>query len=167
MKKTIVSILLIFSFWNVFGQNEKPLREAFTLTLAIDGKQFYEQKVEESPYFVKDQILQIYPGETLLVEVETKKKAITSMKVVKENLNPDKTLKIEFKQMVKDSISKSMILVIDNPFKRKLKYEALMYIVGHNQWIETNVIPVGGFLSSYESWPDVIITLALSDWKLI
>ena len=59
-----------------------------------------------------------------------------------------------------------MMLKIVNPFKKDLEYKAMMFIVGHNQWINTNVLPVKSKLTGYETWSDVIITLVLSEWKL-
>jgi hypothetical protein len=88
------------------------------------------------------------------------------MKVVKENLNPEKTIKIEFTQTVKDRKSEMMMLEIVNPFKKDLEYKAMMFIVGHDKWISTSVLPVKAKLTGYETWPDVIITLVLTEWKL-
>lgn len=163
--RTFLTILLCTSFAFVFGQNEKTNRDEFTLRLPVNGEQFYEQKVEKSPYFVKENVLQIYPGEKLFIEVETAKSEIISMKVVKDNLNPQKTILIEFTQAAKDRKSESMMLKIVNPFDKDLEYKAMMYIVGHDKWINTNVYPVRAKLTSFEMWRDVIITLVLTDWK--
>jgi hypothetical protein len=154
------------SFAFAFSQNEKTTREAFTLKVLVDGDQFYEQKIISSPYFVKENVLQIYPGEKLFIEAEITKKEITSMKVVKENLNPEKTIEIEFSQTTKDRKSESMMLEIVNPFKKDLEYKAMMFIVGHDKWINTNVFPVKAKLIGYETWSDVIISLVLSDWTI-
>jgi hypothetical protein len=135
------------------------------LKLPVNGEQFYEQKVKSTPYFVKDRVLQIYPGEKLFIEVETDQKEITSMKVVKENLNPEKTIVIEFTQTVKDKKSEMMTLKVVNPFNKDLEYKAMMYLVGHDKWKSTNVLTVKSKLTGYEMWADVIITLVLSDWK--
>jgi hypothetical protein len=51
--KTVVTLLSIIICINSYAQNETPLRSAFTLKLPVDGKQFYEQEVPESPFFVK------------------------------------------------------------------------------------------------------------------
>ena len=136
------------------------------MELPVDGELFYEQKVESSPYFVKENVLQIYPGEKLFIEVEISKKKITSMKVVKDNLNSEFTIEVSLTQTVKDNKNKGMMLHIVNPFKKDLEYKAMMFIVGHDQWINTNVLPIKSGLSNYEMWPDVIITLILSDWEL-
>ena len=166
MRTKIILILLFgISFSNIFAQNEKLSREAYTLKLPVSEDEFYEQKVMKSPYFVKDNILQLYPGEKLFIEVETNKNKIISMKSVKENINPQKTIIIEFTQNTKDRKSELMMLKIENPFEKDLEYKAMIFIVGHDKWINTNVYPVKAKLTGYETWSDVIITLALSDWK--
>lgn len=164
--RAIMTILLSLSFAFTYAQNEKGKRDSFTLKLPVDGEQYYEQKVESSPYFVKENVLQIYPGEKLFIEVEIDKKEITSMKVVKENLNPDKTIEIELTQKVKDRKNEMIMLKVVNPFKKDLEYKAMMFIVGHDKWINTNVLPVKAKLTGYETWSDVIITLVLTEWKL-
>ncbi len=163
--RTFLTILLCTSFALAFGQNDKAYRDEFTLKLPVNGAQFYEQKVDKSPYFVKENVLQIYPGENLFIEVEKTKTEITSMKVVKENLNPQKTIIVEFTQTTKERKSESMTLKIVNPFDKDLEYKAMMFIVGHDKWIDTNVYPVRAKLTSFEMWSDVIITLVLTDWK--
>lgn len=166
MRIIILTLLLSINFASIYSQNEKTNREGFSLKLPVDGEQYYEQQVEPTPYFVKEKVLQIYPGEKLFIEVEVNKKEITSMKVVKENLNPNKTIEIKLSQTVEDNKNKGTMLKITNPFKKDLEYKAMMFIVGHDQWVETNVFPIQAELTGYEMWSDVIITLVLSDWKL-
>lgn len=150
-KGTLLTVILGISFAFTYAQNEKTNREEFILKLPVDEKQFYQQKIENTPYFVKENVLQIYPGEKLFIEVEVNKKEITSMKVVKENLNPERTIKIEFTQTTKDRKSESMMLEVDNPFTKDLEYKAIMFIVGHDQWINTNVLPVKAKLIGFET----------------
>jgi len=164
--KILLTILLSLTLGISYAQNEKTNREEYILKLPVDGEQFYEQKVENSPYFVKENVLQIYPGEKLLIEVKIKKKEFISMKVVKKNLNPEKTIEMEFIQNTKDKKSESMMLKVVNPFKKELEYKAMMFDVGNNQWIHTSIIPVQPKLTGYETLTDVIITIVLSDWKL-
>jgi len=164
--KLLLTILLSLSFTFTFAQNERTNREEYTLKLPVDGDHFYEQKIKSSPFFVKENVLQIYPGEKLFIEAEITKKEITSMKVVKENLNPERTIEIEFTQTTKDRKSESMMLEVVNPFKKDLEYKAMMFIVGHDKWINTNVFPVKAKLTGYETWSDVIISLVLSEWTL-
>ena len=164
--KSLLTFLCCICVAFTNAQNERTNRESFTLRLPVDGEQFYEQKIQSSPFFVKENVLQIYPGEKLYIEAEIIKKEITSMKVVKENQNPEKTIEIELTQTTKDRKNESMVLKIMNPFKKDLEYKAMMFIVGHDKWISTNVYPVKANLTGYETWSDVIISLVLSEWKL-
>lgn len=164
--KIIVTLFTILFFQVSIAQNLNADREAFTLKLPVDGVNYYEQEIKRGPYFVYKNILQIYPSEKINIEVELKNDTIFSMKVVKENLNPKNTIEIEFSQTAKDGKSEMMILKVKNPFNQKLQYKAKMYVVGQNQWINTSIIPVQPNLIGYETWTDVIITLALDNWKL-
>lgn len=164
--RTMLAILLSINFSFSYAQNERENREEFKLELAINKKQYYEQKIESSPYFVRENVLQIYPGEKLFIEVEIDKKEVTAMKVVSENLNPEKTIEVEFTQKVKDKKNEMMLLKVVNPFKKSLDYKAMMFIVGHDDWISTKIPPVKAKLFGVATWPDVVITLVLLDWKL-
>lgn len=164
--KIIVTLFTILFFQVSIAQNLNPQREAFTLKLPVDGVNYYEEQIKAGPYFVYKNILQIYSSEKLNIEVELKNDTIFSMRTVKENLNPENTIEIEFSQTVKDGKSEMMMLKVKNPFNQKLEYKAKMYIVGHNKWINTSIIPVPPHLIGFETWPDVIITLALDNWKL-
>ena len=167
MKTRIILTILLSSILTItYSQNEIKQRAEFNMKLPVDGEKYYEQKVESSVYFVKDKVLQIYPGERLLIEVEIDKNEMTSMKVVKKNLNPEKTIEIEFSQKVKERKNEMMMLKISNPLNIDIEYKAMMFIVGHDKWLNTNVLPVRAKLTSYETWPDVIITLVLTEWKL-
>ena len=164
--KIIATLLTMLSFQVGIAQNLNPQREAFTLKLPVDGVNYYEEEIKSGPYFVYKNILQIYPSEKINIEVELKNDTIFSMRTVKENLNPQNTIEIEFSQIAKGGKSEMMMLKVKNPFNKKLEYKAKMYVVGHNKWINTSIIPVHANLIGYETWTDVIITLALNNWKL-
>ena len=163
--KKIIYLTLIFLTSYCYSQNEIKEREPFILKLAVDNDQFYQMNVEKSKYFVKENIIQIYPTEKLNVEVEIKNDTIFSMKVVEKIIEPKRTIQIEFLQNVKDKKPEGMMLKVTNPFGRKLNYNAMMYIVGHDKWISTSIIPIQPNLVNYETWNDVIITLVLEKWR--
>ena len=165
MRQKIFTFFFGLTFFLMSSQNDKPDRSPYTLNLSVDSIQFYQQDVKQTPYFVKENILQIYPGEKVFIEIEMDKKGIKSMKTVSCNLNPEKTITIELTQHTKEKKHNFMMLKIDRKFKGQLDYKALMYIVGHDKWIPTNVLPVKAN-GAYETWPDIIISLVLSDWKL-
>lgn len=164
--KNLIILLLCLTANICSAQNDKESREAFTLKLAVDSVRFYQQEVQKSKYFIKENVLQIYPGEHIFVEAETKDGIIESMKVVKENKNPSKTIEIEFSQDAEGSENKGMTLQVSNPFNKTLHYDAMMYIVGKDRWINTSIIPVRPKLKGFEMWNDVIITLVLDNWRL-
>ena len=145
--------------------NTKSAREGFKLVLAVDEKTSYESEIEPSPFITGQNILQLYPGEDIFLEIDQKDGIILNMRVVKKNVNLDKTLEISFKQDIDKNQHKAMILQIKNPFKMTLKYSAKMLLLKDSKWVDTDVMPVREKLSSFETWPDIIISLALDDWK--
>lgn len=88
------------------------------------------------------------------------------MKVVKENLNPKKTIEISFDQLGTERKHDGMMLKVTNPFSKELSYGALMFIVGNDHLLETSIVPIRPGLEGYEMWNDVIISLVLVDWAL-
>ncbi|KOS05052.1 hypothetical protein AM493_02645 [Flavobacterium akiainvivens] len=167
MKNLLITTFMLLGLM-AFAQNDLPNREAFTLKLAVDNDQFYEMDVEKSAYLPAEKVLQIYPGEKVFVEAEIKADTIFSMKTVKEIKFPERTISIEFKQSVKEDGKghEQMLLSVKNPFGKYLAYNAAMYIVGHDEWIDTSIIPVYPKIVGYEMWNDVIISIVLHSWRL-
>jgi hypothetical protein len=166
MRKLVIILTLGLTTILSFGQtNDLPQRDAFTLNLAVSDTNYYKAEIKASAFVLPDNTIQLYPGEKIYVEVELVKKEIISMKSVKENHNPDKTIIISFTQEVEGKKHNFMMLSIDNPFSKKLNYKANIYLMKHNKWVSTSVIPIGAKLGSYESWPDIITTIALSDME--
>lgn len=163
MKTLFLLLNLVFVSLS-FSQNEKHNRDSFKLEIVADSINNYSMNVEASPYFIKDKMLQIYPSEKIFIEVELKKDTVYTMKVVKNNLNPEKTLEIEFVQNAKDRSEIISKLTLKNPFDKKLEYKAIMYTPTNDYWKPTSTIPVRPKLMTFETWPHAIITLVLNDW---
>ena len=164
--KLILTLFLSLTFTICNSQNEKPYREPFKLDLVVNTEHNYGMDVAKTPYFVKEKILQIYPGEKVLIETEVKSDSIFSMKVVEKNLNPEKTIEVDFFQDAKDRAKISMFLNVKNPFNKTLKHDALMYTVEGGQWEKTSIIPIRPKLENFETWGYAIITLVLDNWRL-
>ncbi len=148
------------------GQDTAILkRTPYTLKIDVDKVNFYEDEIGATPYVFPNNGMQIYPGETIYVEVEQGNGIITSMKAVKEIKNPATTLTIKFSQQSENKIHQMMMLEIKNPFPQNLVYNATMFLLKQNKWVDTNVYPVMAGLSAFETWPDVIISLGLGSWK--
>jgi hypothetical protein len=163
MKKVILLLHLCIVSVTLAQTN----RKAFTLEMAADATHQYKMDVKESPYFVKEKILQLYCGEKLFVECEIAADTIATMKVVPENIHPERTIAIEFNQDTEDRKNIGTTLSVKNPFKKSLKYSALMYTPLGQTWTSTSIIPVYPGLIGFEMWPHAIVTLVLEEWELV
>lgn len=162
MMNKIFFLFILFTFCIFYAQSS---RKAFTLEIAADETHQYQSEVSASPYFVKDKVLQIFCGETLFIECEVKGDTISMMKVVEENINPDRTIEINFSQNSEDRKNIITSLIVTNPFNKKLNYNAMMYTPKYTTWKETSIIPIGAKLQNFETWPHSIITLVLDKWR--
>lgn len=149
-----------------FFSNAQEKRKAFTLAIAADETQQYEAAIPESPYFVKENILQLYCGEKLLVECEVEEGKIIAMKVVETNTHPEKTIAIDFSQSAEDRKKINTTLIVKNPFDQVLRYDALMFTPLGQEWRETSILPIRPKLMNFEMWPHAIVTLVLENWRL-
>lgn len=159
MKKILILLAIIFCS-NLFAQNEKLNRDALTIKLT------YEQMIDKSPYFIKPNTLQIFPSEELLMEVEIEGESIRSMKIVKENFNPNKTIIISFSQKNDNTNGKLMMLDVKNPFNKILSFEANIFTLGNNDWTKTSILPIQAQSSGIEIWHDAIVSIVMENWKI-
>ena len=167
MKYFLILVLFFSSVpFNSTGQDSAILkRTPYTLRIDVDNINFYEDQIGATPYVFPNNGMQIYPGETIYVEVEQDKGVIKSMKAVKKINNPKTTLTIPFSQKSENNIHQMMMLKIQNPFPKNLTYEAKMFLLKQNKWFDTDVYPVMAGLSAFETWSDIIISLVLGIWK--
>jgi len=158
--------LTIFSFLNFYGQDTSVLkREPYKLSLAVDKDTFYEEEIQAVPYIFPNNSVQVYPGETIFIEVEQENGAIKKMTAVKENKDPQKTLVISFAQTTKNKAHESMMLKIKNPFSQTLKYKASIFLFKQKKWTPTDVYPIEPGLFGIEIWPDLITSIGVGDWS--
>jgi hypothetical protein len=161
----LVVITLTLSL-NSKGQDTTVLkRTPYTLRIEVDKKNFYEDQIEETPYVFPNNGMQIYPGETIYVEVVEENGIIKSMKAVKEITKPKTTLTIKFFQKSDKKVHQMMMLEVHNPFPKNLIYDAKMFLLSNKKWINTSIYPVMAGLSGIETWTDIIISLGLDNWK--
>ncbi|MBD8083299.1 hypothetical protein [Chryseobacterium caseinilyticum] len=165
MKTFIIIVFSIFSL-SLYSQNDTPKRNSYKLEIAANETQQYAADIPESPYFVKEKILQIYCGEKIFVECEIQGDSISKMKVVEKNINPEKTIIIDFSQNSENRKEIRTDLNVKNPFSKKLIYEALMFTPISQKWKSTSIIPIMPNLENFEMWPHSIVTLVLENWKL-
>jgi hypothetical protein len=164
--KLIAAALTLIPTCLAFGQDSTQLkRTPYKLTVVVDKKTIYEEDIKATPYVLPNKAIQLYPGETLFVEIEQENGVIKRMTAVDKNINPDKTLTITFTQSVKKKVHELIMLKIENPFSKDLIYTAKIFLLHKHSWVETEVYPVSAKLAAFETWPDVITSIALGNWK--
>ena len=140
-------------------------RPAYTLKLAVDKEYFYEDNIKSTPYILPDTTIQMFPGETVYVEVTQENGVIKKMLAVPEIRDSTKTITISFWQETKGKVHEMIMLKMINPFPYQFLYQARIYLLKQKRWVVTDVYPVEPGLSGFETWPDIITSIALNGWK--
>lgn len=166
MKKNFIFLIVLVSFsFCLYGQDSTQLkRTPYKLIVAVDKKSFYEEDLKEAVYVLPENTIQLYPGETLYIEVEQENGIIKNMNAVKEIKNPSIIITLSFTQTAAKKVHELMMLKINNPFSTSLIYKASIFLFKQKRWGNTNVYPVMAGLSAYETWPDIITSIGLSNW---
>lgn len=147
-----------------YSQELPKKRAAFDLYLPITKKEVYTQKIQETPYFHRRGVLELYATEHIFVEVDRVGDEIRGMNVVDQNLNPEKTLVINLNQETKNGFSNVMVLSVSNPFKDSLHFQSKIKVVGNKGWRTIPITPVKGHEVGYEMWNKPVISIRLYDW---
>ena len=148
----------------VLTAQELNSRKHEVRNILIDDGSVYELNVAQGPIIIRDTILQVYPGDKFYLEVDPIKNKLFSYKVVGEIKDKSKTITIEFKQITEGKKHKQMMLAISNPFERPLHYVSSIYLLEHNKWAKTKVMPVDAGKTAYEMWPDIITSISIGSF---
>ena len=167
MKKVIaIIVFLISANQYLSAQDTTELRrDAYKQSLPVDNNSTFEQQVPASPFVFPDKTIQIFPGETIYIEISLKNSDIVGFKAVKEINDSSHTMILNFKQLSENGVHQQMMLTIYNPFQKKLSYYAVMSTLKNKNWVETDVLPIDPKLSGIEMWPDLVLSLGLGRWK--
>lgn len=165
--KPLFFLFLAFCCLNSQAQidNALPTRTPYKLSLPVDKGSVYEMDVAATPFVQNQNIVQIYPGETIYLEAEQKDGKLV-LRSVKAIMDSSKTITVTCVQTVNKGKHENVMLKVTNPFNKSLTYSARMFPLKANKWVVTDVIPVQPNIMGIEMWPYVIITFGLSDWKL-
>jgi hypothetical protein len=63
----ILIFLFAFSLSGIAQNNDRKMRAAFNLKLAVNEDEFYNSNIDSTPYILNNNIVQIYPGEEILI----------------------------------------------------------------------------------------------------
>ncbi len=163
----VVTALSLITTFLAFGQDSIQLkRTPYKLTVAVDKKTVYEEDIKATPYVFPNKAIQLFPGETVFIEIEQENGVIITVTAVDKNVNPDKTLIISFSQSSRKKVHELTILKIENPFSQDLMYTSKIFLLRQHRWADTDVYPVRAKLAAFETWPDIITSIALGNWKL-
>lgn len=166
MKKIVVLILTCLISSYIFSQ-EANTRPPFELNLAVDEESYFSAQIPESKYISLNNTIQVFPGEEIYIEAEVKDNVLVDIKRVEEIKDAKKTMIIKFWQEADGRKHKSMMLSVYNPFDKKIKYSALIFLTKHNRWVNTSVVDLEPCLIMYEVWPDLITSIALNGFTVV
>src|SRR6266446_2146379 len=158
----IYSIALLTISVYSYGQDITQLkRTPYKLIVAVDKNSSYEEEIKATPYVLPNKTIQLYPGETVYIEVEQVNGNIKNMTAVNKIKNPAITLTISFTQSVKKKVHESTMLKVINPFSIQLMYKAKIFLLNQKKWVDTDVYPVEPGLTAFETWQDIITSIGL------
>src|SRR4051812_18459777 len=130
MRKYLLFVLFFLETSFIYCQDQTQLvRTPYKLKVVVTKDITYEEDIQATPYVLPKNTIQLYPGETIYVEVEQENNEIKSMNAVKEIKDSSKTLIISFIQTLKKKVHESMMLNIHNPFPTALVYDAQIYLL--------------------------------------
>jgi hypothetical protein len=162
----ILAIALVATSLCSQGQDTAQLkRTPYKLTVAVNKNAVYEENIQATAYVLPDNTVQLYPGETVYIEVEQDNGNIKSIRAVKEITNPSKTVTLSFTQSTKKKTHELTMLEVKNPFPKKLIYKATIFLLQQKKWSVTDVFPVLPGISGFETWQDIISSIGLGGWS--
>ena len=162
----LIALLCIATASQLPAQDTILKRTSYKLTLPIKSGVVYEQHIEASAYVLPDNTIQLYPGETVYIEVTEQNGIIKNLKAVPGIITPANTITLRFMQNTKNGEHESMMLSVNNPFTKKLIYNSKIYPIKIKKWVDTDIYPVEAGMGGYEMWPDVIATIGLNNFRL-
>ncbi len=127
-----------------------------------DGSTF-DRTYEVFPGTVQPFGLAIVAGQTLLIEADVAGDKLTHFRVVAAMAHPDRTLRISLEQ----SGDGGMLLKLDNPFSRTLKFDMGMMPLEQPRLLKTSSCPILPGTTSFESWPRPLFQVVLANARLI
>ncbi len=110
---------MVSLFIHIWTRHNELNRPSYKLTVFVDKNSVYEEELKATPYILPDKTVQIYPGETIFIEIEEDNGIIKSVTAVKEPVHPSKTLTISFIQSVKKKTHELMMLKDRKSISRK------------------------------------------------
>lgn len=131
-----------------------------------DGSMFESSTVTPLPVVQGGSLVSIFPGEVIYLEAEEWDTGLKNIRVVEKIADPKRTMTLKFEQTGPDRSGKYlMLLKINNPFSKSIKYHAGLMHIDNDNIFKTSSCPIMPGQTSYESWPYPVFQLVLNDFK--
>ncbi len=127
-----------------------------------DGSTFTFAKSLTTPV-VQSGFITILAGETIYLEAEAGANGPINLEVVDKIENPEATITFEFKQNPDIGDGTNMILKVENPFDRAIRYRLGLMTPDSGDVYATSSCPVRAGISIIEMWPYPIFQLIFSE----
>jgi hypothetical protein len=102
--KAIIFLISLSAYVNFCQGQENNIRQSGSIKLAVNDSLIYEINIKAEPIIIGDSLIKVYSGDKLYVEATNNYGILKNYKVVKEIINKEKTLIIEFKQIAKKNV---------------------------------------------------------------
>lgn len=175
------SFAVLFSLHDAFAEPKKAessdvslreicriqeCRKNVRVKLTQDDGTEYEKRFELYPASVQRNLVTVLMGEKLFLEVEFEDGKAKSLKSVPENVNPEKTLVLDFSQKPDSKKDSSSYLWVENPFPKPVKFNLEMMTMD-GKMSPTSSCPVEAKLKLLEHWPHAIFQLVVTNIRFL
>jgi hypothetical protein len=109
-------------------------------------------------------LVAIYPGEQVFIEVEQSPEGLRLIRAVSEIQNPGITLSFRLHQ---EGANPETYLEVNNPLPVPIKFRMGMMVPDSADIYATSSCPVMAGLASYEQWPHPIFQLLVTDARIL
>lgn len=149
-----------------------PCRKPLKVSLKNEHGETVAIQLPLGPPKVVGRSMQIFPGESFLVEGTVGASGVEAFALVDAVSDPERTLELRFEQVEQaddtGAVQRMMMLTIGkNPFDKPLKFRMFMVPLGRDEALATTSCPVRPGLSLVETWPEPIFSLLLEDPRLL
>ncbi|WP_317933543.1 hypothetical protein [Halioxenophilus sp. WMMB6] len=142
-------------------------RENTQFKLKMEDGSSYEYRGAIDPPIVQPDLITLYPGEDVFIEATIEGDRLVDMVVVPEVKSPEKTITMKFWQEPSMADGTDMLLQVDNPFEKFLRYELGMMTFDAEELQYTSSCPVIPGGSGFEHWPYPIFLMAFANLRLV
>jgi hypothetical protein len=149
---------------------ETACRPPRTVTLLLDEEREMRQELPPFPYVYRD-VVYVEPGDDFRVTGDLERgedgDRLVRLRVVEEGETPPHALHLRFAQEVESRASHMMMLSVESALPRTLRYDLSMLPAGGGGWRRTRSCPVPPGKAVFETWPQPLRTLVLSDLRFV